>query len=73
MAEKRSTLSHKGRLNVKRNKRREHKVHFMSRHQEGSQNLNKNLLKKLLLNGRVLSILCNTPGRAAGLSQPLIE
>jgi len=30
MAKKRSTLLHKERLNVKRNKRKEHKVHFMS-------------------------------------------
>jgi len=73
MAKKRSTLSHKERLSVKRNKCKEHKVHFMSRHQDGSQNRNKNLLKCSSKWEGFKYLLSNTPGPAAGLSQPLIE
>jgi hypothetical protein len=68
MAKKRSTLSQEESLIVKRNKRKEHKVHFMSRDQEGSQNRNKNLLK-----GSSKYLLSNTPSPAPGLSQPLTE
>jgi hypothetical protein len=73
MAKERSTLWHKEKLNVKRNKRKEHKVHFMSRHQEGSQNRNKNLLKGSSKWEGFKYLLSNTPAPAPGLCQPLIE
>jgi hypothetical protein len=45
----------------------------MSRHQEGSQNRNKDLLKSSSKWEGFKYLLSNTPGPAPGLSQPLIE